>query len=217
MRGEILHYDDVSVSGLISGADGNRYSFALGDLRRPLSPQQGMTVDFIIDGGAAREIYPIAVAVAAPTRPASPAPTAAIEPDRSLFAYFLRASTNYYANFNGRARRKEYWGFTLYYWLLFVILMVVIATGLASSHFSKDVGDVHISPLIYIGVALWGLASLGFFIPSIAVTVRRLHDLEQSGWLLLLHFLPMIGSLILLVMMFIEGERQPNFYGPPVK
>jgi uncharacterized membrane protein YhaH (DUF805 family) len=217
MRGEVLHYDDVSAGGLISGEDGNRYSFALSDFRRPVVPQQLMTVDFIVDGANAREIYPIAVTATAAPRAATPAPTIAIEPDRSLFAYFLRASTNYYANFNGRARRKEYWGFTLYYWLLFVILMVVITAGIANSHFSKDVSEVHISPLIYIGALLWGLVSLGFFIPSIAVTVRRLHDLEQSGWLLLLHFLPMIGSLILLVMMFIEGERQPNFYGPPVK
>ena len=80
MRGEILHYDDGTATGLITGEDGNRYGFALSAFRRPVTPLQGMLVDFITDGaGAAHEIYPIATTT--PTPQFRPTPVAPAEPD----------------------------------------------------------------------------------------------------------------------------------------
>ena len=216
MRGEILHYDDGTATGVITGGDGNRYGFALSAFRRPVTPLQGMLVDFITDGaGAAHEIYPIATTAPAPQfRPTPVAPT---EPDLGLFGYFIRAITSYYANFSGRARRKEYWGFVLFYCLVFFLFGIIVIIGAVSSHISKDAGQTSISPLLFIGIGLMSLFSIALIIPNLAITVRRLHDIGQSGWLLLLHLLPGIGGLILFVMTLIEGDRYTNAYGPPVK
>lgn len=218
MRGEILHYDDSTATGLITGEDGNRYGFALSAFRRPVTPLQGMVVDFITDGvGAAHEIYPIATSAKAAVPQFRPAPVAAIEPDLGLFGYFLRAFTGYYANFSGRARRKEYWGFVLFYCLVFFLFGILVVIGAVSSHISKDAGQTSISPLLFTGIGLMAVFSLVLIVPNLAITVRRLHDIGQSGWLLLLHLLPGIGGLILFVMMLIEGDRYTNAYGPPVK
>ena len=216
MRGEILHYDDGTATGLITGEDGNRYGFALSALRRPVTPIQGMLVDFITDGaGAAHEIYPIATTAAVPQF--RPAPVAATEPDLGLFGYFIRAITSYYANFSGRARRKEYWGFVLFYCLVFFLFGIVVVIGAVASRISREAGQTSISPLLFIGIGLMSVFSLALVIPNLAITVRRLHDVGQSGWLLLLHLLPGIGGLILFVMTLIEGDRYTNAYGPPVK
>jgi uncharacterized membrane protein YhaH (DUF805 family) len=216
MRGEILHYDDGTATGLITGEDGNRYGFALSAFRRPVPPLQGMVVDFITDGaGAAHEIYPIATT--APVPQFRPTPVAAIEPDLGLFGYFIRAITSYYANFSGRARRKEYWGFVLFYCLVFFLFGIIVVIGGVSSHLSKEAGGTSVSPLLFIGIGLMALFSLALIIPNLAITVRRLHDTGQSGWLLLLHLIPGIGGLILFVLMLIEGDRYTNAYGPPVK
>jgi uncharacterized membrane protein YhaH (DUF805 family) len=62
--------------------------------------------------------------------------------------------------------------------------------------------------------ALWGLL---VFIPNLAVTIRRLHDQDKSGWFILLALIPFFGALILLVFYFIEGTRGPNRFGPDPK
>ena len=83
------------------------------------------------------------------------------------FQYFLKVLKNY-ANFEGRARRREYWYFTLFYYLLSLPLIFV---------------DQAIDPEIgYAGI----IYSLGMIIPSIAVAVRRMHDVGKSGWYILI-------------------------------
>lgn len=109
-----------------------------------------------------------------------------------------------YAEFSGRARRKEYWMFTLIHSL---ILLGVYLVGLLLSVFLIGI------PLLILG----GLYSLAAVIPSLAVSVRRLHDVGKSGWWLLLGFIPIVGAIILLVWHATEGEPAPNLYGPNPK
>ncbi len=91
-----------------------------------------------------------------------------------------------YADFEGRARRSEYW-----WWSLFTILVSMVP---------------------YIG---W-IASIVFFIPSLAVGARRLHDTGRSGWLQLLMLIPCIGSIILIIW-WCEDSKGDNEYGPSPK
>lgn len=108
-----------------------------------------------------------------------------------------------YAQFEGRSRRKEYWMFTLVNTILYVIVFACAwaAKGSAAS--------------IAVFVAI-GLYSLAAFIPSLAVTVRRLHDIGRTGWWLLINIIP-FGSLVLFVFSVLEGTPGPNEYGPDPK
>lgn len=102
-----------------------------------------------------------------------------------------------YANFSGRARRKEYWMFTL------VNLIIMIALALIDG----ALGSEGIIGLVY---------SLAVLIPSIAVAVRRLHDTGRSGWWLLLAFVPIAG-LVVIVFFIFAGDEQENDYGADPK
>jgi uncharacterized membrane protein YhaH (DUF805 family) len=109
-----------------------------------------------------------------------------------------------YAVFAGRARRKEFWFFTLFNVLIAVTLaMIDMYTGT----FDEEVG---------LGL-LSGLYALAMIVPSIAVTVRRLHDTDRSGWWYLLVFVPLIGGLVILVFMFLDGTPGSNRFGPNPK
>lgn len=109
-----------------------------------------------------------------------------------------------YAVFTGRARRKEYWFFTLFSTIAMIILSIVDAL---TGTFNKDLQAGLLS----------GLYCLGVLIPSLAVAVRRLHDTERSAWWLLLIFLPLIGTIVLLVFMFLDGTPGDNRFGPNPK
>ncbi len=108
-----------------------------------------------------------------------------------------------FADFEGRARRTEYWMFTLFYMLMLVATMFLMMIG----------GDAAASmgSILFLGVALVHL------IPGISVAVRRLHDTGKSGWLYLVGFIPLVGSIILLVFFCTEGQVGPNEYGPDPK
>jgi uncharacterized membrane protein YhaH (DUF805 family) len=102
-----------------------------------------------------------------------------------------------YADFNGRARRSEYWFYILFYMLIIIALALLEA-------------------LLMPGV-LTGLFTLGLLLPSLAVAVRRLHDTDRSGWWVLIAFLPLIGGLVLLVFMVLDGTEGENRFGPSPK
>jgi uncharacterized membrane protein YhaH (DUF805 family) len=109
-----------------------------------------------------------------------------------------------YADFNGRARRAEYWLFVLLYSVLFGI---PYGAGAA-------VGEG--APL-YLPLALVAMVvALALIIPSLAVAVRRLHDTGRSGWWVLLAFVPLVG-LVLLVFYCLPGAKGPNRFGPDPK
>ena len=101
-----------------------------------------------------------------------------------------------------------------------VVSGVIVAGAVITSNSAAGAADgapVYVSPMLYLGGFLAVLLVVVFVCPSLAVTVRRLHDIGQSGWLVLVQFIPGVGSLILLIMLCIDGEKQPNAYGPPVK
>ena len=120
--------------------------------------------------------------------------------------WYLKVMRDNYANFNGRARRKEYWMFTLFF-LLFALLAGFVI-GILSA-----VGET-VAMIAIILAVVWYLAHL---VPSLAVTVRRLHDTGKSGWFYLLAFIPYIGGLIIFIFTVIEGDKGDNKYGPDPK
>ena len=110
-----------------------------------------------------------------------------------------------YADFNGRARRKEYWMFQLFNMLAMLVMYIpsiLIAVALDAPAFAT---------------VLPGLYLLAVILPTIAVTVRRFHDQDKSGWWFLLALIPSVGSIILIVFMCLEGTPGPNQYGPNPK
>ena len=111
-----------------------------------------------------------------------------------------------YADFSGRSRRKEFWMFQLGIFLLYIAVLILAAIlGAISETLSGIV------------MIIFAIAMLGLIIPSIAVAVRRMHDQDKSGWMLLLGLIPLIGSIILLVFYCTEGTPGPNQYGPDPK
>jgi len=109
-----------------------------------------------------------------------------------------------YAEFSGRSRRAEYWYYVLFYVLILVGLSIIdSATGM----FDAERG---------VGV-LSSLFALGTLIPTIAVTVRRLHDTDRSGWWILLELVPVIGGIVVLVFTCLDGTPGSNKYGPNPK
>lgn len=118
--------------------------------------------------------------------------------------WFLDALKNKYATFEGRARRSEYWYFVLFYVLTIVALAII--DGIAGT-LNDDVG---------IGL-LSGIFVLATFVPALAVTVRRLHDTDRSGWWVLLDLVPVIGPLVLLVFTVLDSQPGANRFGPNPK
>jgi uncharacterized membrane protein YhaH (DUF805 family) len=109
-----------------------------------------------------------------------------------------------YAVFSGRARRKEYWMFFLFNLIItFVLILIDSLMGT-------------ISPQSGLGL-LSGLYSLAVLIPSIAVTIRRLHDTGRSGWWILISLVPVLGGIVLLIFMVLDSEPGANQYGPNPK
>jgi uncharacterized membrane protein YhaH (DUF805 family) len=103
-----------------------------------------------------------------------------------------------YATFSGRARRKEYWLFYLAWFIL-----AVIAFG---------IDEVIGSPVIEIGVV--GIVNVALICPSLAVSVRRLHDTNRKAWWLLMYLIPVIGVIWLIVLFCFKGTEGENRFGP---
>lgn len=103
-----------------------------------------------------------------------------------------------YAQFDGRAGLREFWMFVLINFLIVIALMLI----------DFAVGLFGILSIIY---------ALGIIIPSIAVSVRRLHDTGKSGWNILLGLIPAIGFIILLFFYLQAGQNGENTYGPEPK
>ncbi|MEU2258466.1 DUF805 domain-containing protein [Nocardia xishanensis] len=119
------------------------------------------------------------------------------------FGAALKSALTKYFSFNGRARRSEFWWFTLFYYGL------ILGAGMLGNMLSGNSGSL-VGP--FVAVVLFGL-----FLPSVSVWVRRLHDAGYSGWNLLIALLPLLGGLILLTFSFEDGIHGPNKYGPDPK
>lgn len=117
--------------------------------------------------------------------------------------WYLQALKKYTV-FTGRARRREYWFFVLFNILISAALGVV-------DYFTRTYNAEY-------GIGLLGAVyALGVLLPAIAVTVRRLHDTGRSGWWLLIVLVPIIGGIVLLVFMVLDGQPGDNQYGPSPK
>lgn len=115
-----------------------------------------------------------------------------------------------YVDFSGRARRTEYWMFTLFNLVVEVILgFIDRALGFGAFNGSTSNGVAFSASLGLLG----GLYSLAVLLPSLGVAVRRLHDTNRSGWWLLIGLIPFIGGIVLLVFFVLEGTRGPNRFG----
>jgi uncharacterized membrane protein YhaH (DUF805 family) len=114
------------------------------------------------------------------------------------FSEAVQSVLNQYMQFNGRARRSEFW-----YFALFQAVVLLVASVFNFVH-----------PIL--GGLLLGLAGLALLLPSLGVSIRRLHDTSRSGWWFLLSFVP-FGGLVLLVFYCIDGTPGPNRFGEDPK
>lgn len=105
-----------------------------------------------------------------------------------------------YAVFDGRAGQKEYWWFSLF---SFIIILVLSVIDIVTGTFNVNVG---------LGL-LGSIYTLAVLIPSIAVSVRRLHDTDRSGWWFLINGIPLIGVIVFLVFTAQDSTPGNNQYG----
>ncbi len=115
----------------------------------------------------------------------------------------VKMSLARYASFGGRARRSEYWYFTLFHWL--VILLAGVVSYLA------------MLAIPALGIILYSIVIFGTLLPHLAVSVRRLHDVNRTGWWYLVGFVPILGAIVLLVWFCTDGTRGPNRFGADPK
>ena len=111
--------------------------------------------------------------------------------------WYIKVIKNY-VNFQGRARRKEYWMFLLFNFIFSVIIGFI-------------------EGLLDLPQVLSGLYFLAILLPSLAVCIRRLHDTGRSGWWLFIGLIPLVGGIILLVFYCTDSNQGENQYGPNPK
>ena len=129
------------------------------------------------------------------------------ESSYNLFDWWKKVVFQNYANFSGRARRAEYWNFVLVNIIIYIPLYIVFIGSIFND--SETFGTL--------SIAVLGLFALFMLVPSLAVLVRRLHDLNKSGWNFLFYFIPIAGPIIMLVWLCTEGNRFTNNYGDDPK
>ncbi len=106
----------------------------------------------------------------------------------------VKSAFSKYFTISGRACRSEYW-----YYVLFIILV--------------SFGLMTISMILPFLAMLSMVFSLATIIPSITVAIRRLHDIDRSGWWILIGFIPLIGTIVLLIFFVKQGTEGPNDFG----
>jgi uncharacterized membrane protein YhaH (DUF805 family) len=115
-----------------------------------------------------------------------------------VIGYWKKVVLENYANFQGRARRAEYWWFALANFIALVVLVVLVALA-------------KIFWILYI------IYLVALIVPGIAVTIRRLHDTDKSGWWWLIALVPFVGGLILLILLCIDSTPGTNQWGTSEK
>lgn len=123
------------------------------------------------------------------------------DPNATLsFVQAVKQVLNNYANFSGRARRSEYW-----YYALFSMIVAFIAQVL------DLILGLNIEGIGY--GYLYIICALALIVPSLSVSVRRLHDINKSGWNLLWGLIPIIGGILLIVWFCKDSIPETNKYG----
>ncbi len=218
MKGKILDFSVAQGGGLILSSDGTRYLFNADQWHGQSLPKAGQDVDFNInDVKKAIEIYPDVFAVTQEFISTSQTNYPSRSHDNyqnldrnSFWDYTVAAYTKNFANFQGRARRREFWG---------VYLVVALITSPVSlsfvwmmyggSNVDSRYGDFII--LLYLLICLVNL------IPGNALVVRRLHDIDKSGWWYWISLVPLIGGIWILILLCTEGTRGENRFGADPK
>lgn len=209
MRGEVLKPDDATGPGLILGEDGKRYHFTSARVHKGAALAPGSPVDFIALGEDARDIYPLGrmlSPVVNTSIDAAYTPAVAAKSE-GMLKYFFRALTRNYFKFSGRARRAEYWGYILFFVISLVGLLFIDGVISAAFFGSDNYGNPEFVPILTVLFYIYNV------IPDIALTVRRLHDQDMSGWLYLVNFIPYLGGLIIFILMFFDSRTAPNKHG----
>ena len=112
--------------------------------------------------------------------------------------WFMMVVTQHYFDFNGRARRAEFWWFSLVYFVLYLAVYIF-------------------GSILHLGQVLGSLVSLALLLPSLGVGVRRLHDTDKTGWLILIGIIPIVGWIALIYFYVQPGTSGSNQYGPDPK
>lgn len=215
MKGRILDFSLQTNTGIITGEDHKRYSFVSSEWKETQAPVpvRGYEVDFEINAeGQATGVYLEITANPTPTTVntstqsnssyTAPAGQETSHQAKEVFRKWEQGEYNYqqaiftcfkkFADFKGRARRYEFWYFELFCVLLSLLL----------SFMNEDLAT---------------LAMLITLIPNIAVNVRRLHDIDRSGWWMLIVLVPIVGVLLLLFWAAQKGNPSANQYGESPK
>ncbi len=123
-----------------------------------------------------------------------------------LNRYFIDTIKSRYAKFDGRASRSEFWYFTLFYFIFSIMLrsidIYIINPMLGSTSMESVQGGF-----------LQMIVALALLIPSLALTIRRLHDTGKSGWWLFIALVPIVGPLALLYFYVQDSQAGNNLYG----
>jgi uncharacterized membrane protein YhaH (DUF805 family)/DNA-directed RNA polymerase subunit RPC12/RpoP len=170
------------------------------------SPDDGKRAGMVLCLGCGKEIHETAFTCpncGAPTSNSNISSTTGIRGSNYNPVNWYFDVLKQYTKFVGRAQRKEYWYFTLFSTIISIVLIIIDATiGTFNTEFS-------------IGL-LSGIYSLAVFIPYLAVTIRRLHDTNRSGWWCLVAGIPILGAIALIVFMASDSDPRNNQYGPSI-
>ena len=136
-----------------------------------------------------------------------------VKPSMSL-GESLTSVFNKYATFTGRARRSEFWWFTICYYII-VFVCNIASIGFLLQTLSGEMSYNDPSYMIFMMMSV--VVGLGLFLPALAVTVRRFHDIGKSGWNILWSAIPFVGVIIVLVWMCQDSDVVANKYGESPK
>lgn len=199
MKGKILDFTIQTNTGIIIGDDQKRYNFAGSEWKEQQPPVQDNEVDFEVNtAGQAIGVYLKKVNLLSKNKSSDPdsSQTSAdkvfnkLDQEEMVYQQAIVTCFKKFVDFKGRAKRSEFW-----YFQLFCVLL-----SLCLSFINEDMAS---------------LAMLVTFLPNIAVTARRLHDIDRSGWWMLIAFVPIVGILLLLFWAAQEGNSGSNQYGAP--
>ena len=115
-------------------------------------------------------------------------------------SYFILCLKKY-VDFSGRARRSEYWFFTLFAYLVMIAFAALAAIALPAESMAT----------------LVSILSLAFLLPGLSVSIRRLHDIGKSGWWIFIGLVPLVGGIIFFIFTIMDSESGTNRYGPNPK
>ena len=210
MKGKILDFSIQKGGGLILGDDGQRYLFISAEWQEQSLPLRDVVVDFEAAGKYAKGVYLLAQTmpqIQAATPTVKPKPFKATDnKEPSLLDLAISAVKHKYLLFNGRASRKEFWAVMLFSVLISFALQLLYTLGFA---ISDNLGLLLALPSM--------IFALGMVIPQLAVSVRRLHDADKSGWWLLLGLIPIFGTIALIMLFSLASSEGDNRFGEPAQ